>query len=94
MSYHDRFTDNYREHERELRRDAPRPGDKDFPARFDKPLTTAMDIVVLVKRLPNYSECEQLIEQYAGMVASIARADDAAERYNAVAGKGGANAPA
>lgn len=48
-----------------------------LPDRMDKPLTTAMDIVVLVKALSNYSDAAKLIDQYADMVAAAARADEA-----------------
>lgn len=88
-------TAEYYDHLRDHRKHEPRPGDPDFPARFDKPLTTAMDIVVLVKQMPNYSDCERLIEQYAGMVAADARVEEtraALERLEAM--RGGANAPA
>ena len=74
-----RMADEYEraDHDRDLRKHEPRPGDKDFPIRLEKPLTTAMDIVVLVKALPNYAEAARLVEQYAGMVAAGARADEA-----------------
>lgn len=88
-------TAEYYDHLRDLRKHDPRPGEKDFPARLDKPLTTAMDIVVLVKQLPNYSDCERLIEQYAGMVAADARVEEtraALERLEAM--RGGVNAQA
>lgn len=59
-----------------------RPGDK--PAhRLDKPLTTAMDIVVLVKAMTNYVDAAKLVEQYAGMVAAGARVEEAQKRVEA-----------
>jgi hypothetical protein len=58
----------------------------DFPARLDKPLTTAMDIVVLVKAMPNYTEAAALIDQYAGMIAAGARADEALLRLQNAGG--------
>lgn len=74
------------DHERDLRKHEPRPGDKDFPIRLEKPLTTAMDIVVLVKALPNYAEAARLIEQYACMVAANACADEALLRLAKIEG--------
>jgi hypothetical protein len=78
------------DHDRDLRKHEPRPGDKDFPIRLEKPLTTAMDIVVLVKALSNYTEAASLIETYAGMVAASARADEALLRLAKI--EGGSNA--
>lgn len=61
-----------------------RPGDKpELATRLDRPLTTAMDIVVLVKAMPNYIDAAKLIEQYAGMVAAGARVDEAKRRVEA-----------
>lgn len=60
------------DHDRDERKHE-RPGH-----RFDKPLTTAMDIVVLVKALPNYQDAAALVEQYAAMVAATARAEETA----------------
>lgn len=66
------------DHYRDMHRDEPRAGEKGYVAhRLDKPLTTAMDIVVLVKKLDNYADAAALIDQYAGMVAAAARADEA-----------------
>ena len=66
----------------------------DFPSRLDKPLTTAMDIVVLVKAMPNYADAAALVEQYAGMVAAGARVEAAQEVSDRLLAKieGGINA--
>ena len=50
--------------ERDYRKHEPRPSDP-LPARFQTPLSTAMDIVVLVKAMPNYAEAAALIERFA-----------------------------
>lgn len=39
------------------------------------PLSTAMDIVVLVKAMPNYEDCAALIERYASGLAEQNRLD-------------------
>ena len=81
-----RYNDAHWDHERDLRKHDPRAGDKDFPLRLEKPLTTAMDIVVLVKALPNYAEAAKLIETYASMVAANAQADEALLRLAKIEG--------
>lgn len=55
--------------ERDYRKHEPRP------ARFDAPLSTAMDIVTLVKAMPNYAEAAALIERYADGKAAQQRLD-------------------
>ena len=59
----------------------------DFPTirRLEPKVTTALEIAILVKNLPNVTEGAQLIEQYAHVVAACVRADDATERYNKLA---------
>lgn len=57
--------------DRDLRKhDGPRPHDPPLPARLDKPLTTAMDIVVSVKAMDNYTAAAALIEQHARATAA------------------------
>lgn len=73
------------DHKRDLRKHDTPP----LPARMDKPLTTAMDIVVLVKAMTNYPEAAALVEQYAGMVAACARVEEsriAVDRLNRLGG--------
>ncbi|HEX7881934.1 MAG TPA: hypothetical protein VF499_04260 [Afipia sp.] len=83
MSYHDRFTDNYREHERELRRDEFRPGDP-IPLRFQpKPLSTAHDVAILVRNLKNVDDAAALIDRYADAKAAEQRLDAVAAGANA-----------
>lgn len=83
-----KYSAEYWDHRRDHEKHEPRPGDRDFPARFDKPLTTAMDIVVLVKAMPNYTDAASLIEQYAKMVAAGVRVEEArlsADRLDRIA---------
>lgn len=77
-------SDQRADHARDLIKHDLRPGDRGFsaptndvPDRLNAPVTTAMDIVVLVKAIPNYTDCAKLIDQYAGVVASCARAEEA-----------------
>jgi hypothetical protein len=49
------------DHKRDLRKHDTPP----LPDRMDKPLTTAMDIVVLVKKLDNYEAAAKWVEWYA-----------------------------
>lgn len=79
-------TERDMDHRRDLRKHDFEPASRtEPPARLDKPLTTAMDIVVLVKMMANYEDAAALIETYAAMVAAGARADEArvaADRLN------------
>lgn len=72
------------DHDRDSRKHDWRPGDApELATRLDRPITTAMDIVVLVKAMPSYLDAAKLIEQYAGMVAAGARVDEAQKRVEA-----------
>ena len=83
MSYHDRFTDNYREHERDLRHDEPRASDP-IPLRFQpKPLSTAHDVAILVRNLKSVDDAAALIERYADAKAAEQRLDAVAAGANA-----------
>lgn len=75
MGWNRRDEDWQADRYRDERKHEPRPGDKDFPARFDAPLSTAMDIVVLVKEMPNYADAAALIERYADGKAAQQRLD-------------------
>lgn len=70
-----RYTDSYWDHRRDELKTEPRPGDRDFPARLDQPLSTAMDIVLLVKEMTNYADAAALIERYADGKAAQTRLD-------------------
>lgn len=61
-----------REHERELAKHEPRPGD--LPHRLDVDIPTAVEIAAIVKKA-NLLDGANLIEQYAKAVASGAAAD-------------------
>lgn len=65
------------DHKRDLRKHDP------LPARFDIPLSTAMDIVVLVKAMDNYTDAAALIERYADGKAAQTRLDAVAAGANA-----------
>lgn len=63
------------DHARDLRKhDGPRPHDR-IPDRLNKPLSNAMDVVVLVKAMPNYEDCAALIERYASGLREVERLD-------------------
>lgn len=94
-NWHDRHRTPYdREHERELQKHEPRPSDRGFspptqsepPARYDVPISTAMDIALIVRGLKNLPDAAALIERYAERYAN-AKAD--AERMDAVAAGAG-----
>lgn len=84
MGWNRRDEDWQADRYRDERKHEPRPGERAFsapsstepPARLDRPLTTAMDIVALVKLTPNYTDCERLVQQYADMVAASARVEE------------------
>jgi hypothetical protein len=79
MSYFDRrYSQELREHERDLRHDEPRPTD-DLPARFAMPVATALEVAILVKGVKNIRDAEKLVEQYARTVAATARLDAVVE---------------
>lgn len=85
MSDHDRrYTTAYHDHERDLRKHDPRPGDRDFPLRLERPITTAEDIAICVRGMKNLPDAAALIEQYGRMVAAIALHDDTQARLVAL----------
>lgn len=55
-----------------------------LPDRMNKPLSTAMDIVVLVKAMPNYEHCVALIDSYADMKGALQRLDRSTEDISAL----------
>jgi hypothetical protein len=76
MSWHDRYTTSHWDHERDLRKHDPRPGDKDYiPDRLSPPIATALEVAVLVRGLKDVREGAKLVEQYAQTVAAAARLD-------------------
>ena len=52
--------------------------------RLDPKMTTALEVAVLVKCLPNLQDAADLIEQYGRTVASGAVVDACAEAYDRV----------
>ncbi len=64
MAWNRRDEDWQADRHRDERKHEPRPGDRDFPARFQTPLSTAMDLVVCVKAMDNYSDAAALIERF------------------------------
>jgi hypothetical protein len=77
--------DHYRDHAKQ----EPRPGDRGFtdsdvlgkfsgdplPYRFDRPLSTAMDVAILVRTLGNIEDAAALIERFVDAKASEQRLD-------------------
>lgn len=53
-------------------------------SRLDPKMTTALEVAVLVKCLPNLEDAADLIEQYGRTVASAAVVDACAEAYDRV----------
>jgi len=68
------WTESNWDHERDLRKHDPRPTDP-LPARFAMPLTTALEIAVLVRGVKDPREGAALVERYAQTVAAGARLD-------------------
>lgn len=59
------------DHDRDLRKHDT------LPHRFDRPISTAIDIAICVRGLKSLTEAAELIEQYAQMVAAIKIAEEA-----------------
>jgi hypothetical protein len=75
MSYFDRrYTPEYWDHERDLRKHEPRPTDRPVH-RFDRPISTAMDIAVCVRAMDNLQAAAELIERYFAAKAQEQRLD-------------------
>jgi hypothetical protein len=75
MSYFDRrYTPEYWDHERDLRKhDTP---SRHRPAhRFDRPISTALDIAVCVRAMDNLQAAAELIERYVAAKAQEQRLD-------------------
>lgn len=74
---------NYWDHLRDERKHELRPGDRGFsrpadnepPARLDRPLSTAMDVAVLVRALDNIEQAAALIERFVDAKAAEKRLD-------------------
>jgi hypothetical protein len=72
MSWHDRYTPKYWDHERDLRKHDFDP----LPAhRFDLHIPTAVEIAAQVKITPNILTCAKMIEAYADARAEQGRLD-------------------
>ena len=72
------------DHERDLRKHEPRPGDKDFPLRLEpKPLTTALEVAVLCQAL-GIRQAADLIEQYARTAHAEGLLEGVAKAYNRI----------
>lgn len=73
-SYFDRYTDRYWDHERDLRKhDTPsrhRPTD-----RFDRPISTALDIAICVRGMDDLQAAAELIDRYVAAKAQEQRLD-------------------
>lgn len=72
------------DHRRDLAKHEPRPGERgfeppsnDFPARFERALSTAEDIAICVRGMKNVADAAALIERYAALkVKEAASAQD------------------
>jgi hypothetical protein len=68
MSLHDRrYTPEYHDHQRDLRKH------DSLPHRVDRKISTAIDIVLLVRVMDNVEDAAALIDTYADNRASEAR---------------------
>ena len=71
------------DHYHDLEKHELRPGDRGFsrpskndpPARLDRPLSTAMDVAILVRALDNIEQAAALIEQFVNTKATEQRLD-------------------
>jgi hypothetical protein len=67
-----KYTDAYWDHLRDERKHEPRPSD--IPLRLQpKPLSTAMDVAILVRALDNIEQAAALIETFVDERASEQR---------------------
>lgn len=83
-SYHDRFTPAYHDHQREHRKHDWRPGDA--PAhRFDIPISTALETIVLIKGMKDPREAAKLLDQYTNTALAAARIDRNIDGMEAIA---------
>jgi hypothetical protein len=76
MNWHDRRgTAAPQDHERDLRKHDPRPGEKDYVplCAQSAPLSTTMDIVLCVRGMDNLQEAARLIDIYTDLKASERR---------------------
>lgn len=68
MSYYDRrYTSEYHDHQRDLRKH------DSLPHRLDRKISTAIDIVLLVRTMDDIEQAAELIDLYAANRASEAR---------------------
>lgn len=72
--------DHYYDHERDLRKHEPRPGEPDYvPLFVQSPrVAGALDVAIIAKAVPIQAAAD-LIEQYAQTVAAGARLEATAE---------------
>lgn len=66
------------DHDRDLRKHDT------LPHRLDRPLSTAMDIALIVRGMSNVQVASDLIESYAQLVAADARLDEASRLGNRI----------
>ncbi len=65
---------NYYDHLRDERKHEPRPTDR-LPHRLDRPLSTAMDVAILVRALSNIEDAADLIDRFVDAKAAEQRLD-------------------
>jgi hypothetical protein len=65
---------HYWDHLRDERKHEPRPTDR-LPHRLDRPLSTSMDIAILVRALDKIEDAAALIDQFVDTKASEQRLD-------------------
>lgn len=71
------------DHDRDLRKHEPRPGDRDFPIRLETAIPASVDVAVLVRNpAVSLTAAADLIEQYARTRASEAAAEATLEVGN------------
>lgn len=84
-NWHDRHRTPYdREHEEELRHEESRPGEKGYlDHRLDAPLSTALDVAVLVKTMADPRDGAALINRYVDAERARIRLEAVAAGANA-----------
>lgn len=93
------WTERNWDHERDLRKHEPRPGEKGYvDHRLDAPIVGALEVAMIVKGLDDPTAGAALIQQYANTVAAEARLQAVVDTTNrcisAIDSHGVANEPA
>jgi hypothetical protein len=72
-----RYTPEYHDHVRDLRKAEPRPGERDYvPLHAQSaPLSTSMDIAICVRGMKNIQDAAALIDRYVEARAAEQRLD-------------------